>query len=90
MGVQNITYYFLGNVLIILLENVSLVFGEKSFLWQMMNSLRHNLHLKVTTLPCNDKKHEKGIYKCSHTHIHKKIPICTKKQNKTNPPQTLQ
>lgn len=68
MGDRNISSCFLGNVLIILLENASLLLEEKSFPWQVMNSLRHNLYLKVTSLPCSDEKHEKGIYKCFYTH----------------------
>jgi len=83
MDAQNISYYFLGTVLTILLakENVSLLFEEKSFPWQMMNSLRHNLHLKVTTLPSSDKKHEKYTYALAHTYT-KKYPFVQKK-NKT-------
>lgn len=88
MDAQNISYYFLGTVLTILLakENVSLLFEEKSFPWQMMNSLRHNLHLKVTTLPSSDKKHEKYTYALAHTYT-KKYPFVQKKNktHKTNP-----
>lgn len=90
MDAQNISYYFLGNVLIILLEkNVSLPFEEKSFPWQMMNSLRHNLHLKVTTLPCSDKKHEKYTNALAHTYI-KKYPFVQKKKTTQNKPKTFQ
>lgn len=49
----------------------------------MMNSLKfHNMHQKVTTLPCSGKKREKGIFRCSCRYTQESVSICTRKKKK--------